>query len=237
MKKTILFIWLILLFLFISCGKTNDVIPTPESFDFEFTNTDFEMVLYEDAERDFMLDLSNNVKVKEIFSSLSYFIGNETVMPEDAKFVLAIGSNIITVCKDDSVWLNDGTTSTKNIIIDGEGFDYFDTLTSGDAKKVGSYNDSSQFVVYNSKNYVCKIEENDEFLESLNEVKIIKLSNPNDYTIGEVDYTISIDNSMIKIYGDFVSIGSDLYAVVDGDFGFLSELDYSYSTDGFLPWI
>jgi hypothetical protein len=91
--------------------------------------------------------------------------------------------------------------------------------------------------VYDDRGYVAKIEDAAAFLEDLNGVDVIRLCDASDFTFGTADYRIETGHDSIKIYGDIIVIGEMAYAVVAGDFGFLSDLDFSSSSGGFLPWI
>ena len=238
MKKAILYIGLICLFLLVACGPTNVGDTDPVALDFGFTDDELSTVFYQDIDGDFFIDLSGNGVALEILSNLCYFDGANAISEEaEEQFVIGIGAKSITVYTDGSTAYNDGNSGVKAVVIDGDEFDYFCQITEGNIGKVGQYSETAEIVVYNSKNLVCEVEDVAAFLENLNEVKVIKLSNGNDYSLSNEEYKISIDNKVIKIYGDFIKIGSDVYAVLEGDFGFLSELSYSYSSDGFLPWV
>ena len=236
MKKFLLILAVLSLAFTVSCGRASVDPTAPEAIDFGFSEEELSTVFYRDIAGDFFIDLSENAVALGILSELSYFDTTDTNHEESVgKFEIAIGTNTITVYNDGTVTYDNGVNEAKTVEIDGDEFEYFYSITVGNVTSVGQYDNSAEIVVYNSKNMICEIEENEEFFENLNEVKVIKLSNGGDYSLSNEEYKISIDNKVIKIYDDFIKIGSDVYAVLDGDFGFLSELSYYYSSGGFLP--
>ncbi len=192
----------------------------------------------------FTVDVSANTHLKELLLSVCYD-SVEEMSPDadydmpDPKYILNFGDGALSVFESNTVCYTDAESDIQVgfIKIYGNAFAYLDTVTEGEITSRDGYSEDAEIKAYNDKNYVAEITEKAEFLASLNEVKLIKLSCAEHYTLGKQNYTVKIGDEVIKIYGNYVTIGNELFAVTEGDFGFLSELTYSSSSSGFLPWI
>lgn len=237
MKKLVAIFMAVCLLFLVGCKKNGDNLP-PEPELFGFSEVDFAEILFEDIADDILIDLSANAMITEILENLYYTDGEGGEMPATGeKYSLYFGGKSFTVYESGAVWYNDGENAPKQVLLDGEGLSYLDTLTSGDVFALDGYSEAAEIKAYNDANLVAEITEKGEFLANLNEVKVIKLLNRDDYLPLDVEYTIKIGNVTIKIYESYIEIGNDIFAVCEGDFEFLSDLTYKGDSSGFLPWV
>ena len=224
--------------LLVGCDRgREDNLPT-EPIEFGFSDGDLEEIFFEDIEGDLLIDLSANTEIREILSGLCYTDGEATVMPsEGGRYFISFGGKAFTVFADGAVWYDDGVNAPKSVILSDSGLSYLDGVTSGEAFALCGYSEDAKITVHDGNNLKAEITEKGEFLANLNEVKVIKLLNGGDYLLSEVDYSIKIGEETIKVYGDFVKLGEELYAILEGDFDFLSDYTYKSDSSGFLPWV
>ena len=241
MKRLGCFIVAVCLLFLVGCGNgRKDDLP-PEPIAFGFTEADFGEIIFNDyrvTDDILTVDLSGNNRLREILESLCYNEAEGDITPEGVeKYSLYFGARAFRFYEDGTVLYSDGINGEVSVLLYGEGLSYLDGVTAGAAASVGEYSEDAEITVHDGNNLKAEITENGEFLISLNEVKVIRLSNAEDYTLSELDYTVKIGGDTIKIYGDFITINGELYAIFEGDFDFLSDYTYKSDSSGFLPWV
>ena len=199
---------------------------------FGYTEADLAKIILDDKARGITLDMSDNDAQRDLLLGLRYNPEEKNTEASIVKYVLTIGGNEMLVCEGDEVIYDGGDKYPVGPAL----LSYLNSLFIGE---VGSLDATmgENAKVYNSSGQVAEVTDIPAFLEDLNGLGVIELWEITDFTFGTEDYRIEMGHDSIKIYGNFIVIGETAYAVVEGDFGFLSDLDFSSSSGGFLPWI
>ena len=232
MKKLIALFLAVGMLLLVGCKNT---VPPEENPNqpFGYTEEDLAEIIVEDKTRYIAIDMSNNDRLRGILTNLTH--GTEPAEKDVLriiKFRLIIGGKTMHVCEDNTVRYEDGDMYPVDPLL----LNYLTVMLVGDVKSLDATMGENA-KVYNSSGQVAEVTDIPAFLDDLNGLGVIELWEITDFTFGTEDYRIETGHDSIKIYGDFIVIGETAYAVVEGDFGFLSDLDFSSSSGGFLPWI
>ena len=193
-------------------------------------------LLFHDVQKNLTLDLSNNTKLYTLLLTVE----GDVVTPDaetEVKYTITLSDKVLSVNADGSVSYTTAEGEAARMMPTGDALSYLDTVTEGEVMPLGGFDAEAEIKAYNSQKLVCEITEKEDFLARLGEIKLIKLTKKSHYTLGDYEFVIVIGNDVIKLYGDFVTVGGDAYYITEGDYEFLSELSYSASSDGYLPWI
>jgi len=102
--------------------------------------------------------------------------------------------------------------------------EYLDGLLSGEVTQLGGYAESASIKIKNNQERIAQVSDQADFFAKLGKVKIIKLARASDYTVlPDADYTVTIGEERIVICGSYLTVGEDLYAVMEGDFSFFNQ--------------
>ena len=199
---------------------------------FGYTEQDLSEIVVRDTTRRIIVDMSDNNKLKTLLRLLRYNPDEGKPGTAIVKYELTIGGLPFMVLEDNEVVYN----FSKRYTVAPDLHNYLDSLFVGE---VGSLDATigENAKVHNKKGYTADVKDAAQFLADLNAVRVIALSDVTDFNFDTADYRIETGHDTIKIYGDIIVIGSRAYAVAEGDFSFLSDLEYSSSSGGFLPWI
>ena len=232
MKKLIALFLTVGMLLLVGCKNT---VPPEENpnVGFGYTTEDLAEIIVEDKTRYIAVDMSNNDRLRGILTNLTH--GTEPAEKDVLriiKFRLIIGGKTMHVCEDNTVRYEDGDMYPVDPLL----LNYLTVMFVGDVKSLDATMGENA-KVYNSNGHTAKVTDIPAFLDDLNGLRVITLWDVTNFTLGDADYRIETGHDIINIYGDIIVIGETAYAVVEGDFDFLSELEYSSSSSGFLPWI
>ena len=87
--------------------------------------------------------------------------------------------------------------------------------------------------VFNSKNEGGEVVVKEEFLESLQGLRFVKLNNKAHYETGALKYTVTLGEDKLSVYEEFVVVKDELYIVSKGSFGFLKDVEVLLE----WPWL
>ena len=231
MKRLICLLLTVCTLLLIGCAKTVPPKENPNSA-FGYTEADLTEIVLKDKTRDIVVDMSANDRLRNILLGLSYNPDEKNDGAARVKYELTISGKTMLVYEGHEVVYDGGDKYPVAPAL----LSYLDALFVGEAHLLEP-SVGENVKVYNSKNQVAEVSDIPAFLEGLNGLSVIRLSEVTDFTLETADYRIETGHDTISIYGDIIVIGSTAYAVVEGDFDFLKGLKYSSSSDGFLPWI
>ena len=231
MKKLIALFLAVGMLLLVGCKNTVPPEDNPNQ-PFGYTEEDLAEIIVEDNTKGIEVDMSANDRLRNILSDLFYNPDEKSTDEAVTKYTLTLGGKVMLVCEGDEVIYDGGDKYPVGPAL----LSYLNSLFIGE---VGSLDATlgENAKVYNSSGQVAEVADIPAFLDDLNDLGVIELWEITDFTFGTEDYRIETGHDSIKIYGNFIVIGETAYAVVEGDFGFLSDLDFSSSSGGFLPWI
>ena len=232
MKKLIALFLTVGMLLLVGCKNTVPPEDNP-NVGFGYTTEDLAEIIVEDKTRDIAVDMSNNDRLRGILTNLTH--GTEPAekhVLRITEFRLIIGGKTMHICEYNMVRYEDGDMYPVDPLLRN----YLTVLFVGDVRSLDATMGENA-KVYNAKNQVAEISDIPAFLEDLNGLMVIELWEITDFTLDTEDYRIETGHDTIKIYDNIIVIGETAFALVEGDFGFLSELEYSSSSGGYLPWI
>lgn len=241
MKKIAALLLILSLLLLASCDADNQKPSVdnqqPEestSSSFSYTQGDIGSVILTDVKKDITFDITANGVLFAGLLSIKYNTDEQATETGDILYELKIDGKQLEIYEG-NIAAFDGSLKYPC-----QGFDICDYLSDifdGEVTQLDGYSTDANIKLRNNKGLSAELGDKSAFLSTLASAKIIKLSAPTDYNISATNYTITIDDVSIKICGDYVMIGEDLYAITEGDFAFLSDYKYSSNSDGFLPWV
>ena len=123
----------------------------------------------------------------------------------------------------------DTMTGSDDILTDSE-LDG-DTDTENKPITLNQYTDTQKIEVKNANNLIAELLDKNAFLQNLQSISLLKLADKSQYQTGDKLYTIKIEEDVISIYAQYVTVNEDLYEIKDGNFNFLGEYTY------YLPWL
>ncbi len=243
--KKIVILCLAVAMLLVGCNKEKTPGPTPspspdgtpgasELQSFGYTTGALASVIFTDLEKGISVDLSANGVLKAGLKSAKYRADEKKANAGEAVYELKMDGKSLYIYPENVVAYNGSDPypcREFNVL------SYLNGLFAGEVTTLGGYDVGASIKVKNKQGLVAEVEDKADFFTELGKVKIIKMANAADYTVQDVEYTVAIGEEAIKICGNYLKIGEDLYAVAQGDFAFLSEYAFSSSSDGFLPWI
>ncbi|MBQ8294822.1 MAG: hypothetical protein IJX87_00150 [Clostridia bacterium] len=210
-----------------------------------YAEADLQSVVFTDTAKALTLDVSENQHLRSLLLSAKYY-QEETLSlssssstenensAESAKYVLSLQSCDIQIFSANEVCFitADGEGQNKqNAVAADEKFAYLETLLDGDEQAIGDYTAEQTLEVKNAENASGEITDKAAFLGDLNKVRVVKLQNKAHYQIGEKTYVLKIGNDQIEVYQKYITVNGDLYAIYQGNFNFLKNLDF------WLPWL
>ena len=237
--KRIVILCLAVAMLLVGCNKNSQQDPTdptgtPELQSFGYATGELASVIFTDAQKGISVDLSANTALKAGLKSAKYRADEKKTNVGEPVYELKIDGKSLYVYAENVVAYN-GTEAYPchefNILA------YLNGLFVGEVTALGGYATDANVVLKNSQGSIATVNNNAEFFTELGKVKVIKLANKADYTVPSVEYTVAIGAQSHKICGNYLGIGADLYAVIEGNFAFLAEYEYSSSGGEYLPWI
>jgi len=101
---------------------------------------------------------------------------------------------------------------------------------------VDGYTAAHNIEVLNAENKGGAVKDKEDFLNKLQNVRLIKLNDKAHYQTGAVKYTLQMGNDEIVVYENHVMWKGQLYTIYQGSFDFLADVEYS-SSSGWLPWL
>ena len=231
-KPAMLFVGLICLFLLVACGPTNVDDTDPTDVKFGYTEEDLSEIAVRDINRKITVDMSDNDKLRGLLRNLSYNPNEGKLEAGIVMYEITIGEKTLMVCEENTVVYECGNKYPVDPFL----HNYLNLLFVGGVQSLNATLGENT-KVYNSSNHVAEVEDVTAFFQNLNGLRVISILDVTDFVFDKADYRIDAGHYTIDIYGDIIVIGSRGFAVVEGDYGFLSGLKYSSSSGGFLPWI
>ena len=214
-------------------GAQEPVDPSPY-VPFSFAEGEINTVIFTDLQNSVTLNLSYCTTLLSGLKSLRYNPEQEASISTEILYELVIDGKKLDVY-DGNVVAFDGSATYLC-----QGFEistYLSCVYVGVETFLVSSDTTTTIVVKNNKGLTASITDSAELVSALSQVVIIALSNPSDYTLPGVDYTITLADEVVKICGGYIAIGDNLYAIIEGDFTILSTYKYSSTSGGFLPYV
>ena len=199
---------------------------------FGYTEADLDSLILADLRRGISVDVSANRVLKAGLMDLKYNSDAKKTDVGEAVYELKINGRSLYIYPENVASYN-GSEAYSCL-----GFDalaYLDGACAGEVTQLNGFADDVTVKVQKAQGLLVRVNDKPDFFTKLDKVKIIKVANASDYVVPSMEYTVTIGENSIKICGDYLSIGEELYAVVEGDFSFLTKYAFSSSPDGFLP--
>lgn len=214
-------------------GAQEPVDPSPYVA-FDFAEGEINTVIFTDFENSVTLNLSSCTTLLSGLKSLRYNPEQEASISTEILYELVIDGKKLDVYEGNIVAFD------SSLAYSCQGFEistYLSTLYLGDEMFLVSNDGNPTIQVKNSNGLTAEITDKSLLLSALSLVKVLALTTPADYTLPGVDYTITLGDEVVKICGGYITIGDNLYAIIEGDFAILSTYKYSSTSGGFLPWV
>ena len=216
-------------------SETDATVPTEASLQgFGYAQGTLASVTVTDIAKGISADVSANGVLKAGLMSIKYDPAQRKVDGGTAVYELKIDGKSMYVYAE-NVAAYDGSDPYPCLSFDL--LTYLNGLFVGDVISLGGYAADASVKVQNSTGSVAQVSDKAELFTEIGKVKIMKLAHAADYTVPTVEYTVEIGEESMEICGNYLRMRADLYAVIEGDFAFLSEYTFSSSSGGFLPWI
>lgn len=220
-------------------SQDSTIITTP------YTAENLAVVFFTDTEKGLMVDVSENTHLQALLLGMEYHTpqGDATPDVEETKHVLFLQGTeeevALQIGEEGAVCFvfEDGSKQRATVLKNE--FSYLDTLIDGDVAAFEGYTTSHNIRVYNTNNEGGVVKDKAAFLQKLQDVRIIKLTNQAHYQLGEKTYTVHLGRDQLLVYQKYVIYKEELYIIHQGGFGFLQEIEFTSSTDssGWLPWV
>ena len=219
----------------VSTESGGDTPETPSLQTFGYTQKDLASVIFVNVSKGISVDVSANSALKAGLMSVKYHPDQKKSDAGNAVYELKLNGKSLYVYPENVV-AYDG--SDPYPCLEFGVLAYLDGLFNGEVTQLGGYAESASIKIKNNQERIAQVSDQADFFAKLGKVKIIKLARASDYTVlPDADYTVTIGEERIVICGSYLTVGEDLYAVMEGDFSFFSEYTFASSSDGFLPWI
>ncbi len=207
--------------------------PTYNEYTIGYTEDDLKDILFTIIDTEVTYDLSKNTYLKQLLLTTKYYSWEDNNQNSNytSKYELQCGEYTLTINTDKTITYND-----NNLFVLNNELDYLDNLFVGEVLDFNKYTENQTIEVKNSKNETGEITDKKVFLEQLQNVKYIKVSNKDHYEELTINFTIKIDEEIISVGNQYISINEELYIVLENDFDFLQNIKYT-SSSGWLPWI
>ena len=219
-------------------GTENDpnapVTPDPSVPSFGYTQGTISSMTVTDIAKGITVDVSANGVLKAGLMRITYDPAAKKADAGEAIYELKINGKSLYVYAE-NVAAYDGSDAYPC-----QSFDllaYLGGLLVGDVIALNHYDTNATLKVQNGTGGTAEISDKPAFFVELGKVNVIKLGYAADYTLPSVAYTVTVGEESMKICGNYLQIGADVYAVTAGNFAFLSTYTFSSSSGGFLPWI
>ena len=203
---------------------------------------DLETIWFTDTEKSLILDMSANTYLKTLLLETEYYEyeydpsqsetgkANYTLILQDLELEIYAGGVVRFVYADG------GEEEASMAVVLKNEFAYLESMIDGGEVAFDEYTAEQTIKVDNSVNTGLVIAEKESFLESLQELRFVKLKDKEHYQTGEVAYTVQIDDDTILVYENFASVNGALYMLSQGEFDFLKDLPFGFSSEN-LPWL
>lgn len=202
-----------------------------------YTAEQAETVLFTDVEKALTVDVSENAHLQTLLLGVEYYTQAEQSGEFTPKYVLTVQDLEIEIGANGEVCFLFADKTKQKAVVLNDAFAYLDTLIDGNVVSFAGYTDAQTVQVYNDKNAEGTISNKAEFLQSLQGVRFVKLNNKADYQTGAKNYTIKIGSDEIAVYAKYVTLNGELYAIYEGSFGFLQDIQFNKIESGELPWL
>ena len=218
----------------VSTESGGDAPETPSLQTFGYTQEDLASVIFVNVSKGISVDVSANSALKAGLMSVKYHPDQKKSDAGKAVYELKLNGKSLYVYPENVV-AYDG--SDPYPCLEFGILEYLDGMLSGEVTQLGGFADSASIKIKNNQGQIAQVSDQTDFFAKLGKVNIIKLARASDYTLPNADYTVVIGEERIVICGSYLTVGEDLYAIMEGDFSFFSEYTFASSSDGFLPWI
>jgi len=191
-----------------------------------------------DVEKTLTVDMSANSYLQNLLLGVEYYVdaSAEQVDLTEVKYILSMRGMQVQIGASGAVcFLFDDETKKQASVLKDE-FSYLDTLTDGKVLSVDGYTAAHNIEVLNAENKGGAVKDKEDFLNKLQNVRLIKLNDKAHYQTGAVKYTLQMGNDEIVVYENHVMWKGQLYTIYQGSFDFLADVEYS-SSSGWLPWL
>lgn len=207
---------------------------TPSLQTFGYTEEELASVILTDVNKGVSVDVSANGALKVALMNVKYDPDQKKSDVGGVVYELKLNGKRLYVYPENAV-AYDGSDPYPCLGLDL--LAYLSGLLSGEVAQLGGYADSASIKIKNNQGQIAQVSDQTDFFSKLGKVKIIKLARASDYTLPVVDYTVTIGEESVVVCGNYLTVGEDLYGVIEGDFTFFDDYSFASSSDGFLPWI
>ncbi len=220
-------------------SQDSTIITTP------YTAETLGSVFFTDTEKGLTVDVSENTYLQTLLLGVEYHTpqGDATPDIEEVKHMLSLQGAEEEVTLQIGVegavcFVFEDGSKQRATVLNNE-FSYLDTLIDGGITAFEGYTTSHNLQVHDAVNEGGTVKDKAAFLQHLQGVRIIKLTNQAHYRLGEKTYTVHLGRDELLVYQKHVIYKEELYVIHQGDFDFLKDLEFTSSTDssGWLPWV
>lgn len=200
---------------------------------------DLETITFTDMGSALVLNMSANTHLKTLLLQTEYYeyAYDESQMETGReKYRLSLQEIELEIYEGGVVRFVYGEADATAAVVKNNEFAYLDTMLVGGEAAFGGYTAEQTLTVKNAEDAEATVLDKEDFLTSLNDVLFVKLKDKAHYQTGEKKYTVTIGEDTIIFYDNFADKNGELYVLSQGDYGFLSSLQFDTSS-GWLPWL
>ena len=205
-----------------------------------YSAEDLSALTFTDIANSLTVDMTGNSHLKGLMTDMKYYLPEDGAPTDvaDARYTLSLSGMEIKIGfggDNGNVCFVFADGSTQLSVVAQDEFSYLDTLLSSGVVTIDGYTPAYNIRVYDTEDVGGAVKDKATFLESLQGVRFVKLNNLSHYGLGQKTHTVKLGKDEMSVYSKYVVYKGELYAIYQGNFEFLKNVEFSDSTE--LPWV
>ena len=204
-----------------------------------YTVENLTTILFTDVDKALSVEVTANMHLQALLLDAVYYTNSSESLPDDQnadKYVLSLQGLDLFFKVDGTIsFVFADNTAQQAVVLQNE-FAYLDTFIETTAVSFDGYTAEQSIKVYDAENKGGTVTNKEDFLQNLRTIHFVKLNNKDHYQLGAATHSVRIDNDELTVYSKYITLNGELYSIYQGDFAFLSDVQFSTSS-GWLPWL
>ena len=206
-----------------------------------YSAEDLSALTFTDIANSLTVDISGNSHLKGLLTEMKYYLPGDGAITDvtDARYTLSLSGMELKIGfggDNSNVCFVFADGSTQMSVVAQDEFSYLDTLLSSGVVTIDGYTPAYNIRVYDAEDVGGAVKDKAAFLDSLQGLRFVGLSSVEHYSLGQKTHTVKLGKDEMSVYSKYVVYKGELYAIYQGDFGFLKNVELE-SSSGWLPWL